>query len=178
MFTVLYCSANTLFPHHTVNPLFSANRWDWQPHWTLGAKYLVVLCAGSTLLLTPVVQPAISQPATPSELTFFSYWLIKPWFLTEGKLATVLIIPSSWGSPPTLQQPASFVLNLKALGFFLPWRCAHGWFRRSTKARTIGSKRRKGEGERGRPGSRSPRGCRRRAQEDLEQRGKDELIGD
>jgi hypothetical protein len=28
----------------------------------------------------------------------FSYWIDKPWFLIEGKLATVLIIPSSWGS--------------------------------------------------------------------------------
>jgi hypothetical protein len=30
----------------------------------------------------------------------FSYWLDKPRFLTEGKLATVLIIPSSWGYLP------------------------------------------------------------------------------
>jgi hypothetical protein len=28
----------------------------------------------------------------------FSYWIDKPWFLTEVKLAAVLIIPSSWGS--------------------------------------------------------------------------------
>jgi hypothetical protein len=28
----------------------------------------------------------------------FSYWIDKPRFLTEGKLATVLIIPSFWGS--------------------------------------------------------------------------------
>jgi hypothetical protein len=28
----------------------------------------------------------------------FSYWIDKPRFLTEGKLATVLIIPSSGGS--------------------------------------------------------------------------------
>jgi hypothetical protein len=28
----------------------------------------------------------------------FSYWFDKPRFLTEGKLAAVLIIPSSWGS--------------------------------------------------------------------------------
>jgi hypothetical protein len=31
-------------------------------------------------------------------LVSFSYWLIKPWFLTEEKLTDVLIIPSSWGS--------------------------------------------------------------------------------
>jgi hypothetical protein len=28
----------------------------------------------------------------------FSYWIDKPRFLTEGKLSTVLVIPSSWGS--------------------------------------------------------------------------------
>jgi hypothetical protein len=28
----------------------------------------------------------------------FSYWIDKPQFLTEEKVATVLIIPSSWGS--------------------------------------------------------------------------------
>jgi hypothetical protein len=29
----------------------------------------------------------------------FSYWSIKPWFHTEGKLTAVLIIPSSWSFP-------------------------------------------------------------------------------
>jgi hypothetical protein len=29
----------------------------------------------------------------------FSYWSIKPWFLTKGKLTDVLIIPSSWDFP-------------------------------------------------------------------------------
>jgi hypothetical protein len=38
-------------PLDTLIPLFIANLWDWQPHRKLGAKYLVVLCAGSTLLL-------------------------------------------------------------------------------------------------------------------------------
>ena len=65
---------------------------------SLGQSILVVLCAGSMLFLTPVVRPANSQTATPSEATPFSYWSIKPWFLTKGKLAAVLIIPSSWGS--------------------------------------------------------------------------------
>jgi hypothetical protein len=49
LFTLLayyYC-----FPLDMLIPLFTANRWDLQPHRKLGAKYLVVLCAGSTLLL-------------------------------------------------------------------------------------------------------------------------------
>src|SRR3954464_5799082 len=37
------------------------------------------------LLLTLVVRPATSRFATPSEATPFSYWSIKPWFITEGK---------------------------------------------------------------------------------------------
>jgi hypothetical protein len=32
------------------------------------------------------------------EVGSFSYWFDKPWFHTEGRLAAVLIIPSSWGS--------------------------------------------------------------------------------
>jgi hypothetical protein len=49
LFTLLayyYC-----FPIDTLIPLFTANWWDWQPHRKLGAKYLVVLCAGSALQL-------------------------------------------------------------------------------------------------------------------------------
>jgi hypothetical protein len=74
----------------------------------LEAKYLVVLCAGSTLLL--VQSKALDEApyklsravAKLADITFsslaFAYWFDKPWFLTEGKLATLLIIPSSWGS--------------------------------------------------------------------------------
>jgi hypothetical protein len=32
------------------------------------------------------------------EVGSFSYWFDKPWFHTEGRLAAVLTIPSSWGS--------------------------------------------------------------------------------
>jgi hypothetical protein len=34
--------------------------------------------------------------------------IIKPWFLTEGKFATVLIVPSSWGSQLGGYLPASW----------------------------------------------------------------------
>jgi hypothetical protein len=39
----------------------------------------------------------------------FSYWFDEPRFLTEGRLATVLIIPSSWGSQLGGYLPASSV---------------------------------------------------------------------
>jgi hypothetical protein len=40
----------------------------------------------------------------------FSYWTIKPWFLTEEKFATVLIIPSSRGSQLGGYLPASSII--------------------------------------------------------------------
>jgi hypothetical protein len=56
--SVIYFLANKyLLPHNTFNPLFIANRWDWQPHCKLGQSTLVVLCAGSTLLLAPKLRP-------------------------------------------------------------------------------------------------------------------------
>jgi hypothetical protein len=70
----------------------------------LGAKFLVVLCAGSTLLL--VQSKALDEApyklsraiAKLASITFwslaFSYWIDKPWFLTKGKLVAVLITPS------------------------------------------------------------------------------------
>jgi hypothetical protein len=72
----------------------------------LGAKYLVVLCAGSTL---PLAKQSLDEApyklsgavAKLAGITFLSLafsWTDKPWFLTEGKLAAVLIKPSSWGS--------------------------------------------------------------------------------
>jgi hypothetical protein len=60
-----------LFPHDMFNPLFSANQWHWQPHCKLGQSILVVLCAGSTLLLAPVVRPAKSQLAITFRSGFF-----------------------------------------------------------------------------------------------------------
>jgi hypothetical protein len=43
---------------------------------------------------------AIAKPASINlhKLFISPTGLIKPWFHTEGKLAVVLIIPSSWGS--------------------------------------------------------------------------------
>jgi hypothetical protein len=70
--SIIYFLANKyLLPHDTFNPLFKANQWDWQPHCKLGQSTLVVLCAGSTLLLTLVVRPAKSQLASTFRSGFF-----------------------------------------------------------------------------------------------------------
>jgi hypothetical protein len=56
--SIIYFLANKhLLPHNTFNPLFTANQWDWQPHCKLGQSTLVVLCAGSSLLLAPKLSP-------------------------------------------------------------------------------------------------------------------------
>jgi hypothetical protein len=51
-------------PHCTFNPLFSANQWDWQLHCKLGQSILVVLCAGSMLLLAPTPRHQLSSGAS------------------------------------------------------------------------------------------------------------------
>jgi hypothetical protein len=62
-----------------------------------------VLCAGSTL---PLAKQSLDEApyklsgaiAKLAGITFsrlaFSYWTIKPWFFTEGKLAAIFIKPS------------------------------------------------------------------------------------
>ena len=84
--TILYFTANISF--HTIRLILCIQQTGEIDNLTesLGQSILVVLCAGSTLLLTPVVRPTTSQLATPSEATPFSYWSIKPWFHTEGNL--------------------------------------------------------------------------------------------
>jgi hypothetical protein len=42
------------------------------------------------------VRPAKVSQQQPSKVISFSYWSIKPWFLSDGKFADVLIITSSW----------------------------------------------------------------------------------
>jgi hypothetical protein len=75
----------------------------------LGTKYLVVLCAGSTLPLAKQSLDEVPYKLSGAVMkiagiTFrrlaFSYWMIKPWFLTEGKLVAIFIKPflgvSNW----------------------------------------------------------------------------------
>jgi hypothetical protein len=88
---LLYFSANKhLFPHYTSNPLFSANRWDWQPHCKLGQSSLVVLCAGSMLLLAPTSRTRLFLGSVNCFLALFLKSAsnnLQKWFLSPtGRL--------------------------------------------------------------------------------------------
>jgi hypothetical protein len=73
----------------------------------LGTKYLVVLCAGSTL---PLAKQSLDEApyklsgaaAKLAGITFwslaFSYLIDNLGFLLREKLAAIFIIPFSWGS--------------------------------------------------------------------------------
>jgi hypothetical protein len=72
----------------------------------LGTKYLVVLCAGSTL---PLAKQSLDEApyklsgavAKLAGITFgrlaFSYWIDNLGFLLREKLAAIFIKPCSWG---------------------------------------------------------------------------------
>jgi hypothetical protein len=93
-----WLNANKYYlPHDTFNPLLSANRWDWQPHCKLGQSILVVLCAGSTLLLAPKIRstqaPSTNTmvPLPKSASNNLQEWFLSPTgrlnlgIITEGR---------------------------------------------------------------------------------------------
>jgi hypothetical protein len=119
--------SHTIITFHSIcsYPLFQANRWDWQPHRKLGTKYLVVLCAGSKLLLAEdesasvingaLVGVLLSQSASPS--------VVLPALLLRENLATIFITPSSWGSQrashlPRIRTPVQFPLHCYTIYFY------------------------------------------------------------
>jgi hypothetical protein len=74
----------------------------------LGTKYLVVLCAGFALQLAKQsldevpykLSGAVAKLASITFLSLtFSYWTIKPWFLTEGKTCCYIHQTFSRGFP-------------------------------------------------------------------------------
>jgi hypothetical protein len=97
-----------LLPLDTLNPLFTANRWDWQPHRKLGAKYLFVLCrfyvaaggrhADKRFIRRPCPEYHEASKHHLLKLGFLLLVRLNLGSITEGRLAIVLIIPSSWGS--------------------------------------------------------------------------------
>jgi hypothetical protein len=93
----IYILANYyLLSLDTLNPLFTANRWDWQPHRKLGqSTWLCCVqvprcCWCKAMPWTSFLAPlsrAIAKLAGINLRKFgsFSYWFDKPWFHTSGK---------------------------------------------------------------------------------------------
>jgi hypothetical protein len=75
----------------------------------LGTKYLVVLCAGSTLQLAKQIldEAPYKLSGAVAKLASITFWSIGFFlldrlnlgFLLREKLAAIFIIPSSWGFP-------------------------------------------------------------------------------
>jgi hypothetical protein len=93
----------------TLNPLFTTNQWDWQPHRKLGQStwlccVQVPRCCWwkatrrQAVVWRPCPECCEASEHQPSEVWLSPTGLIKPWFHNWGKLATVLLITSSWGS--------------------------------------------------------------------------------
>jgi hypothetical protein len=60
-----FTSPQTNISFHTVRLILCCqqNQWDWQPHYKLGQSSLVVLCAGSTLMLASTMIHQLSSGA-------------------------------------------------------------------------------------------------------------------
>ncbi|KAK1628250.1 hypothetical protein QYE76_002565 [Lolium multiflorum] len=71
-----------------------------------GGLYTAMVASGvmsSTLRRNPWCCAAYISPPSTFNVLLGSSWFDKPWFLSEGKLAAVRIIPSSWGSQRTCE---------------------------------------------------------------------------
>jgi len=112
---VLLFSANNHLPHNTVNPLLQQAGEIDNLTVSLGQSTLVVLCRFHVGAGIPGVAPHYISPPSTFNVLLGSSWFDKPWFLSEGKLAAVRIIPSSRGSQRTCE--------LHAIKLFFWRRC-------------------------------------------------------
>ena len=112
---VLLFSANNHHPHYTSNPLLQQAGEIDNLTVSLGQSTLVVLCRFHVGAGIPGVAPHYIPPPSTFNVLLGSSWFDKPWFLSEGKLAAVRIIPSSWGSQRTCE--------LHAIKLFFWRRC-------------------------------------------------------
>src|SRR5215217_6985023 len=117
----IYCNCSLLFsannhlPHNTVNPLLQQAGEIDNLAVSLGQSTLVVLCRFHVGAGIPGVAPHYIPPPSTFNVLLGSSWFDKPWFLSEGKLAAVRIIPSSWGYQRTCELHAIIARLLWAL---------------------------------------------------------------
>ena len=67
LYSLLFTTNKHLLPHYTSNPLFQTDRWDWQPHCTVGAEYL-----GCVVWRFHIIADTSGRLANVSAITFGS----------------------------------------------------------------------------------------------------------
>ena len=102
-FYCFYCSLQTNTIFHSIRLILCFQQAVEIDKLTvmLGQSILIVLCRFQLWRRNPWCCAALHSFTNDLHVAFISYWFDKPWFLTEGKLAAVRIIPSSWGSQRT-----------------------------------------------------------------------------
>ena len=78
----------------------------------LGQSSLIMLCAGSTLLLTPVVRPTNVSGINLLKTFLPPTGRFNLGFILRERLAAVLITPSSWGFPTRHHKQQEFLAPL------------------------------------------------------------------
>ena len=94
MWNTIYCKLCSLLffankhhsPHHTFNPLFTASRWDWQPHCYVGAKYFDCVVQVPRWRRNPWCCAALHSSANNLHVSFISYWFDNLGFLLRENL--------------------------------------------------------------------------------------------
>jgi hypothetical protein len=120
-----------LLPLDTINSLFTANWWDWQPHCKLGQSTWLgcvqvpccFWCKATpwTRRHTYIVRSCRdASEHQPSEVGSFSYWFDKRRSHTEGRLAAVLIITFSWGFQLGGHLQNSYINTAPSM-YYWPW---------------------------------------------------------
>jgi hypothetical protein len=90
------------FPLDTLIPLFTANRWDWQPQSIWLCCVQVPRCSwqSKAWMRRLINYPELSQASKHhlQSFGFFPFGSINLGFLLRENFAAIFIIPSSWGS--------------------------------------------------------------------------------
>ena len=79
--SLLFFANKPHFPHHTFNPLFTASRWDWQPHYYIGAKYFDCVVQVPRWRQNPWCCAALHSFTNNLHVVFISYWFDNLGFL-------------------------------------------------------------------------------------------------
>jgi hypothetical protein len=142
---LLYSHTTIIFHSIRSYPLFQANGWDWQPHRKLGTKYLVVLCAGSTL---PLAKQSLDEApyklsGAAAKLVGITFWSMSfflldwsPWFHNWGKTCCYIhqtfLGVSNW--------PVIYIINYTpAKHHKFSSTVTEDWRRRITNIKTVPS---------------------------------------